>query len=256
MTLIDRRFFLAAIGATACASGGAQAPSSSLSQVLSRHAQARGGADTLDAVYNTLNVAEVIEPTFSVIGRYIASTDGLMRVDVFYDGARVFSEGIDADGGWDWESDAETPRAASARGVAALAHGIEFNVFGLHALPRRGHTLTYEGRETLSGMSYHKIKVTLVDGFETWRFINPETWLIDRARDVRALHPDVDPTLTTIESEYADHRPVSGVLTAFRWIQRNADTGAEMQRGAVHRLEYNVATEAFNFPRGAMVIAP
>lgn len=256
MTGIDRRTLLAALGVAGCASTEVEGDTPSLAYILDRHAQARGGAAALDAVRNTLNIAEVVEPTFSVLGRYIASTEGLMRVDVFYNGERAFSEGIDTSGAWDWDSDAEAPKPASATGAAALAHGIEFNLFGLHALPRRGHTLTLQGRETISGTNYHKIKLRLADGFETWRYINPDTWLIDRARDVRALHPDVDPTQVTIESEYTDHRPVSGVLTAFHWTQRNVGTGEEMQTGAIQRLEYNVAADSLNFSRGAAVIAP
>lgn len=251
---MNRRFFVLASLAAACAPPAA--PELTLDDVLRRHAAARGGAAALDAVANTLNVAEVVEPSFSVFGRYIASTQGLMRVDIFVDGARVFSEGIDIDGAWDWPSDLAAPRAASAQGAAALAHGVEFNLFGLHALAQRGHTLTLEGRETIAGIDYHKLKIRLADGFETWRYINPETWLIDRARDLRALHPDVDPTQVTIESEYTDYRPVAGVQSSFRWTQSNVSTGELMQTGTIQQLAYNVAAEALNFARSAAVIAP
>lgn len=251
---INRRTLLAALATSACAKQANDAPT--LASILARHTEARGGAAALDAVRNTLNLAEVVEPTFTVLGRYIASTDGPMRVDVFYEGARAFSEGIDADGAWDWDGDAEAAKAASAIGAAALAHGVEFNLFGLHALTRRGHTLTLEGSEQIAGIDYHKIKLRLADGFETWRYINPDTFMIDRARDLRALHPDVDPTEIIIESAYTDFRAVNGVVTPFRWLQRNIASGEEMQTGVIQRLDYNVGAEALNFARGGAVIAP
>ncbi len=253
---INRRAVLAALATSACATPGQANDATTLATILARHAEARGGAAALDAVRNTLNIAEVVEPTFTVLGRYIASTDGLMRVDVFYEGARAFSEGIDAQGAWSWEGDKAAAEPGSAIGAAALAHGIEFNLFGLHALARRRHTLTLEGREQIAGINYHKIKLRLADGFETWRYINPETWMMDRARDVRALHPDVDPAPVVIESEYSDFRAVNGVVTPFRWLQRNVATAEEMQTGVIQRLEYNVGAEVLNFARGGAVIEP
>ena len=250
---IQRRTVLLALGLAACATSARTSSNRSLAEVIARHTQARGGAATLDAVRNTLNVAEITEPTFQILGRYIASTEGRMRVDVFHNGQRAFSEGIDAAGAWNWESGGATPKDASPTAAAALAHGVEFNLFGLHALPQRGHTVTLEGRELIAGIDYYKIKLQLADGFETWRYINPQTWMIDRARDLRALHPDVDPTQVIIESEYSDFRAVDGVMTAFRWVQRNAATGETMQTGILQRLDYNVGAEQLNCPRGAPV---
>jgi hypothetical protein len=251
----NRRTLLLCLGAAACASSRAEP---SLDHILARHTESRGGATALDAVRNTLNVALVTEPTFQVVGRYIASAEGFMRIDVFHEGRRAVSEGIDAEGDWDWAGGAAEaqPASAVARASGALAHGIEFNLFGLHAMTRRGHALMLEGRETIGGVDYYKIKLRLSDGFETWRYINPNTWLVDRNRDFRALHPDTDPTPEWIETEFGDQRSVSGVLTPFTWIQRRVQTGEELQRGAIERLAYNVAADQLNFPRRAAVIAP
>lgn len=252
--MIQRRDLLlgAAAGLAACAT----TDGADLSTVLRNYAHARGGEAALDAVRSTLNTAEIVEPTFTVIGRYIAATSGRMRVDVFYDGARAFSEGIDEVGAWSWTGDAAAPSAATPTARAALAHGIEFNLFGLHALARRGHALTLEGRDEIAGIDYYKIKLRLADGFETWRYIHPETWLADRGRDLRALHPDVDPTQIPIETENADFRAVNGVLTPFRWVQRNVQTNEELQRGTIRMLSYNAPAEVLNFARGVPVITP
>lgn len=252
--MINRRILLAAGAVAACAP---RAPAElTLAEVIARHTEARGGAAALDAVRNTLNIAEVVEPTFTVLGRYIASADGFMRIDVFHQGARAISEGVDSAGEWFWPGDAPAPLPASDVAVAsgALRHGIEFNVFGLHALPARGHTLALEGRELIADINYYKIKLTLADGFETWRYINPDTWMTDRSRDLRALHPDVDPTPIVIETEYTDFRPVAGVLSSYHWVQRTVASNETLQTGTIQRLEYNAPPEALNFPRTASVI--
>ena len=252
--MFTRRKF---IGASAGVTAGCATPASDLrlTEILERHTRARGGARALDRVRNTVNIGEIVEPSFTVTGRYVASVAGMMRVDVFAGGERVFSEGIDEQGAWNWPAGAAAS-AASAIGAAALRHGIEFNLFGLHAYRRRGHALTFDGRETIDGVDYYKLGIRLADGFATSRYIHPATWLIERARDVRALHPDVDPTETTINSIYSDFRYVDGVVTSFQWRQINLTKGEEMQTGVLQRLEYNVGAEALNFPRSAPIIAP
>jgi hypothetical protein len=261
---VDRRSLLLALpaaGFTSTAASAAPRKRSSrdltLDEVLARHAQARGGVAALDAVRNTLNIADVAEPPFRATGRYIASADGLMRVDVFGRGAkRLVTEGIDQTGEWFWDGDKAAPEPDTAVAIAsgALPHGIEFNIFGLHAMRRRGHALILEGRETIAGVNYYKIKLTLKDGFQTWRYINPETWMLERSRDLRPIHPDHDPTPVTIETQYVDFRPVKDVTSAFGWIMRNVATGAWMQTGTMQRQEYNVPDSALNFPRTAEII--
>ncbi|MGE0595784.1 MAG: hypothetical protein AB7P07_05440 [Hyphomonadaceae bacterium] len=220
-----------------------------LGALVARHVEARGGAVTLDAVRAMRNEAEIVEPSFTVRGPYIASVEGLMRVDIFADGACVWSEGIDRAGAWDWQQGRE-PRAASEAGAAALAHGVEFNLFGLHRYAERGHILSYEGVETIDGVDYYVLRIVLADGFETYRYIHPETYMIARARDVRALHPDVDATETMLESVYSDFRSVSGVISPFVWLQRDMRTGEVVQRGSVLSLEYNPPLTDADFARG------
>lgn len=245
--MLTRRAFAAtAVAAAACAPR--EEGPIDLARVIARHTEARGGAAALDAVRTMRNDCAVVEPTFSVGGPYIASTDGLMRVDIFADGACVFSEGIDRAGAWDWSQGAE-PTPASEAGAAALAHGIEFNLFGLHRFAERGHTLTLEAPEEIDGALYHVIKIVLRDGFETYRYIDPVSWMITRTRDIRAIHPDMDPTETLLQNEYSDFRAANGVLSPFAWVQRDLRTGQVVQTGTVRSLEYNVALTDADFDR-------
>lgn len=256
---IRRRALAVSLLSIAMLAGCATPEKLSLRDVIVRHAEARGGVAALDAIENTLNIATVAEPSFGEVkGRYIASSAAMMRIDVFYAEDRVFSEGIDVNGEWQWAGDAPAPKSSSEVAInsGALRHGIIFNLYGLHSLQGLGHEVELQGREEIDGVSYFAVKVTLDDGFETWRYVNPATWLIDYGRDFRPLHPDIDPTPVWIETKYEDFRPIDGVLSSFRWTTTNLDTGELMQTGVIHRLEYNAAAKALNFSRSADVIAP
>ena len=245
--MINRRAVLSAatVSLAGCA-GIAHAPPT-LEEIIANHTRARGGAATLDAIRNTRNVATIVEPSFTVRGRYIASVDGRMRIDVFQDGANVFSEGLDAEGAWQREGADAPLTPVSDAGRAALLHGVEFNLFGLHALSARGHRISLDGREIIGGANFHVLKIVLSDGFETYRYIDPESSLMTRKRDVRALHPDVDPATRLLETVESDFRPVNGVLSAFAWEQRDVAHNAVVQNGVIHSLEYNaeIADEIF-----------
>jgi hypothetical protein len=256
MLSTPRRAFLvgAAAAATACATPAAPTEPD-LDTVLRNHARARGGTAELESLTTMLSEAVIIEPSFTVTGRYIAAANGRMRVDVFHEGNRGFSEGIDENGAWTWPGGQPSPSPASVVAGATLARGVEFNLHGLHVYPARGHAVTLLGRRTIAGVAYYELHLRLRDGYETFRYVNPETWLIDRYRDTRALHPDVDPTEVLIETENSDFRRVGGVVTHFAWTERNVSDGATLQQGEVQRLEYNVR-HGLNFSRSEAVIAP
>ena len=200
----------ALVAATSLSACTTAAPS--LDALLRSHTAARGGAEVFDAIENLRTEVEIIEPTFTVRGDYRAR-DGAMRIDIYADGARVFSEGVDSEGSWQQNGEGAPVTATSDEGRAALLHGIEFNLFGLHELKARGHSLSLAGAEALDGATYHVIRILLSDGFETFLYLNSETLMIERRRDVRALHPDADPTKQLIENQYLDFTPRCGIMS-------------------------------------------
>src|SRR5262245_48516528 len=135
MMIVSRRLIVLGAAAFALSCATPTPAALTLEDILARNAEAQGGA-AFARVQTLLSEAEIVEPTFTVEGRYIASKTGLMRVDVFYQGRRAFSEGIDAQGAWSWPGDAPAPVPASGSGRAMLAHGIEFNLFSLVELSR------------------------------------------------------------------------------------------------------------------------
>jgi len=46
----------------------------------------------------------------------------------------------------------------------------------------------------VDGTSYYVLELKLDDGFVTYLYLNPTTYLIDRQRDIRAMHPAIDPS--------------------------------------------------------------
>ncbi|MDP9199430.1 MAG: hypothetical protein M3O07_09485 [Pseudomonadota bacterium] len=117
-------------------------------------------------------------------------------------------------------------------------------------MQRRGHRLELAGREVVDGIDYHVLKLTFDDGFESRYYIHPETWLIERDRQLRALHVDVNPEPEWIETVYDDHRAVDGVMYAPRQTERRLDSGELLATGTVGEIRLNrpVSDDHFHAP--------
>ena len=241
---------MAAVGCVSCAT--ANKPISALDDLLARHAAARSGEAAIEAIDNIRTRVEIVEPSFTVIGDYRAR-EANMRIDIYAENARVFSEGIDADGSWQQNGDGEPVTGTSAAGGAALLHGIEFNLFGLHQLAARGHSLSLLNDETIDGLAYKVVKIVLSDGFETYIYLNPVTAMVERRRDVRALHPDADPTTKLIENQYFDFTEFCGVLFPASSRQIDVMTGEELQRTKILSQDCNLADDALEISRDDIV---
>lgn len=241
--------FFAALSALLLA--GCTTPSE-LDALIARHTEARGGVAAIEAVDNIRARVEIVEPGFTIDGDYRAR-DGAMRIDIYADGARVFSEGVDADGAWQQDGPGAPIVASTEKGRAALLHGIEFNLFGLHQLRARGHALSLEADETIDGVDYKVVKITLDDGFETYFYLNPETAMIERRRDVRALHPDADPAEKLIENRFTDFVRKCGVVISGASQQVDVKTGDVMQRTRLIEQNCNLEDEELQIERDAAV---
>ena len=235
MALITRRSLISAMAAFAVAP--AAAAPNSLNQIIMRNARARGGAKRLNAIRTMESAVRITEPTFTVLGRYLASVDGLVRVDVYADGKRVFSEGVDSAGVWSWPGGKDTPAAGTDKGKAALLHTIEFNLISLDRLRQRGHQVT---RAPVEPNGLQAIDLKLADGFETRLFVDPVSWQVVGRRDRRAFHVDVDQTQKHIESRFSDFRVVNGIATPFRTEEVDLDTGKQVGMAEILSVNWNV----------------
>ncbi|HEY3663428.1 MAG TPA: hypothetical protein VGL24_09780 [Chthoniobacterales bacterium] len=221
-----------------------------LDQLVERNVQAVGGKAAIEAVHSIRVGLHIADPGFEVDGTYFAARPGRMRIDVSAGGQHVFTEALGAKGGWQWKGKGE-PVKATATATAALKHGVESpgHIFGLHELKQRGHRLELVGREQVGTTNYYKLRVTFADGFSTMFYLDPESWLITRRRDVRALHPDVDPTPTTIEGTMSDFRRVDGLLFPFKSVDTDLATGKTLEAATVRSITLNPALDPGKFER-------
>lgn len=197
------------------------------------HGQDTSGIDSLQLDLAMQDGGSALDAVYKV------TRDGRMRIDILQGGKRVYTEAYDGRRGWDLGADGSAPQTDPHGG--ALWHGTQFpgNIFTLKDMARLGHTLEYVGRETLDGVVYYVLKLTLSDGFVTYRYVNPDTWLIERARDYRAFHPASDPHRTWVETVWSDFHPVEGLLYAFTSVNTDIVSGKPLASQKVTGLKIN-----------------
>lgn len=215
-----------------------------LDELMERNAEAVGGKAALEAVRSIRFDLHIVDPGSEVDGIYLAARPGRMRIDVSANGQHVFTEALGEKRAWQWKGKGE-PVEASATATAALRHGVELpgHIFGLHELRQRGHRVELAGREQVGKVNYHVLRVTFADGYNTSLYLDPELWLITRRRDVRPLHPDVDPTPTTIESTMSDFRRVGDLLFPFKSTDTDLASGKTLETATVRSITLNPALE-------------
>jgi hypothetical protein len=220
-----------------------------LAEILERNTEAMGGEAKIEAVQTVEVSLQVKDPGFEVDGIYYAARPGKMRIDIMVDGKRVYMERFDWEKGWQWNGKEEKEEGATP--TAALRHGVELpgNLFGLHEMQKRGHRLELTGREKIDNLEYYVLRVTFADGSEASLYVDPQSWRITRRRDVRALHPDVDPTKTTIEARKSDWRQVDGVWFAFGGEDVDLKTGKVIETTTVKEIKVNPPIEDSMFSK-------
>jgi hypothetical protein len=83
------------------------------------------------------------------------------------------------------------------------------------------------------------VLLTLDDGFATRYYVDPSSYLIARSRVRKALHPDADPTPTTIETVWSDFRQMTGVKFAYRSTDTDLATGKLLQTTTILDIRVN-----------------
>lgn len=244
-----------------------------LDELVSGHSQARGGRAALDAVQSIECELEIVEqgftPSVTLTGLYRVDRAGRMRIDIYQGGQRVFTEAFDGERGWQQAADAP-PEYAKPQAQASLRHGpqLPVNLLSFHDLTARGARLERLGRKTLDGVAYYRLRVTLDDGFATDYYLDPESLLLARARNVSALHPDIEATEKPTETQWSDYRQVSGQVsgqvpgqvpgergaTLRAHFSRTIDlaTGRETQTVTVKAMRVNVALDPQLFAKPAV----
>jgi hypothetical protein len=211
-----------------------------LDQLIDRNVQALGGRATIDAVQSIKLSLHIVDPDFEVDAIYCAARPGRMRIDITAGGKRVYVEAFNGSRAWQWKGRGE-PVEESKAATGALRHGIELpgKLFGLHEVQGRGNELALVGRESVDDIDYYVLRLTFSDGVNTTLYLDPNTWLITRCRDVRPLHPDLDPTPTTIETKMTDFRKVDNLVFSFASTDTDLKTGKVLEKVMVREITLN-----------------
>jgi hypothetical protein len=227
---------------------GADETTDSLARIIEKNTGARGGAKAISSVHTIHTRVQITEPTFQVIGEYVATRDGQMRIDILADGTRVFTEAYDGEQGWQMSADGSVSKMSEA-GENAVRHGIVFNLFGLFEMPGIGLDLKYAGPASVDGRGYEKIDLTFEDGLINHFYLDNETGHVVRERDEVALHPDVDVTVQRFETIHGDFRSVGGVVYAWHAEKKDMDTGGVVQTIVVQEIVQNPDIDPVIFSR-------
>jgi hypothetical protein len=211
-----------------------------LDQLIKRNVNAAGGAAAIEAVQSIRFDLHIADPGFEADGVYFAARPGRMRIDITVGGKHVYTEALDGKRGWQWKGQGDAVDE-SETATGALRHGVERpdKLFGLHEVRQRGNKLELAGREMIDKINYYVLRLTFGDGVSTALYLDPESWLITRRRDVRALHPDIDPTTTTIETTMTDFRKVGGVLFAFASTDTDLKAGKVLEKASTRQITLN-----------------
>jgi outer membrane lipoprotein-sorting protein len=212
----------------------------SLDEIVERNTHAMGGRAAIEAVQSIQIDLHIKDPSFEVDGTYYAARPGKMRIDVNAEGKHVFTEAFDGQSGWQWEGKGEQ-KPATEKATAALRHGVELpgKLFGLHEVKARGHRMKLMGREQIDGVNYYALQLVLNDGDTVSLYVDPNSWLVTRRRDVRPLHVDVDPTPTTIEQVSTDFRDVGDVKFPFATTETDLNTGKVLESTTTKNVKIN-----------------
>jgi hypothetical protein len=220
-----------------------------LDELVAAHTLARGGRNALDAVKNVECELEILElgftPAITLTALYRVDRRGRMRIDVSQGGKVVFTEAFDGARGWQQAGADALAEYAKPQAEASLRHGpqLPVNLLSLHDLSSRGHHLELLGRETFDGIALHRVRITLDDAFATDYYLDPETMLIARSRDVSALHPDIDSKERPTETQWSDYRTVAGTKRSFRSRTIDLTSGKEIQTVTIRALRVNAAID-------------
>ncbi len=68
-------------------------------------------------------------------------------------------------------------------------------------------------------------------------------------RDKRALHPDIDPATTPLESLYSDFKKADGVVRAFKDKQIDLRSGAVLSTTDIESVQVNIPLDPDLFTR-------
>lgn len=214
--------------------------------ILAAHAEARGGAAAIEAI-QSIAIRITIDEGWVLEGHYRATRAGEMRIDVFADGERLFTEALHQGSAWAMQQGETSGSPITPEEANILGRGILGNIYGLHELEAQGVAVTVSSSDRVDGKSFWVVDLLHQDGFEDRYYLDAESLLVVRQRSHHALHPAVDPEIRRFESRYSDYREVDGVMFPFLKEKFDLETGERVQRTTTQSLTINTLDDGSDF---------
>lgn len=188
------------------------ASAQTVDELVARHIDARGGYEKLKAL-QTIKVTRTVATPFSDVRVVIyRKRPQLYRVEQgpTQPGATLTPRGINAEAAWDTTQGTIVTRPEAA---AAEARELEADFDGLLVdWKQKGHTVTFEGKETLPSGETYKLRVKTKSGAERSIYLDAKTYLERRQTGTLNLPGGRQ---FNIVLDFDNYRDVSGVKFPF-----------------------------------------
>jgi outer membrane lipoprotein-sorting protein len=241
--MFSKRFLALALAALMLVGGWQGLSAQTLEDILSKHAEALGGKEALEALRNSVAENEIIVPggltgTQKSYFKYPNKLRSEMDLRIMQS-LSVF----DGEKGWVKDPNGQVRELAGAE-LENVQRELYFSLYAYLFPERAKGEVEYLGREEADGISYFVIKVT-PEGADTVKmYINPDTYLVDRT----VIQEDI----VEVTSYYSDYLDFAGVKVATSYRISTGDTTYDM-RSALTSIEFNkpLPDELFTVPVAA-----
>ncbi|HRC84192.1 MAG TPA: hypothetical protein PK413_01130 [Thermoanaerobaculia bacterium] len=222
-----------------------------LSELVERNAAAMGGKAAVEAVSSIEIDLHLVQVDFEGDALWRLDRTGHARVDLLVDGQRVLTETRDGLRGWQWPLGAAQADEASTDTLRHLGRMALYpnQLFGLHELARRGGRLELKDFEEVGGKRFPVVQCTLPDGYVGLYYLDPASFLITRARELRKFRPERDVAPRWLETSFSDFRAVGGTRRPFAFSLKDVASGVLLQLATVKSVLINPAFDSELFAR-------
>jgi hypothetical protein len=213
-----------------------------LNNIIMKNTDAVGGTAAVEAIHNLRMKLHIVENRLNAKAVYVADDLERMRIGIYAGDQRIYTEGYDGKQAWRLSKGETRGESEGRDATAALRHGVELpgKIFWLYQLREKGAKISLERTHVIEGTRFFVLRVTMRDGFVVHLYLNSKSYLIERMRDKRALHPDIGPDTISLGSLYSDFKKTDGVVRAFKDQQVNLRSGAVLSTTDVESVQVNI----------------
>ena len=231
----------------------APASAQTVDEVVARHLEARGGEARLKGV-QTIKLTRTVATPFSKVNVVTyRKRPNLLRVEQGPAGQPPIARGVNGDAAWDTIQGKPVLRPAP---LAAESRELDADFDGdlLVDWKTKGHTVTLEGKEAISGTDTYKLKVTTKTGATRQIYLDANTYLDRQHTGVQNLPGN---RKYEFVQTFGNWKEVEGIKFAFDIDEERKDPQTTQSFATyTQKIELNVPMEDTLFATPAGATAP